>query len=283
MSSPVHWFAVVCGLTAAVIASANVRDHLPVVSNPVGTFPVQQPKSTVAPMNDVLRRNGLEPGSEKSLIVIKWLQGMHKDPAIGRAVPGGSNELGRVLSDPTRRDSLMMNGLARLSADDRLHYLKIYTRMLDELVPVNCFGLSDMGDVMDRVTLGDMEPTQITEYLGLLYKVIVSSASSAAIPTPTPHQYAMAEAVLARALVIELGGDPQNVQRYENIELHPFSATPADMCWATRVTLHAVGAMHDPYRDFILLLAITGTPQIEPIRGDKAGLRHQRPIPGNTR
>lgn len=201
------------------------------------------------------------------------------DPAIRRAVSGGPDALGQVLGDPTRRDSLMMKGLARLSVNDRLRYLKIYTRILDELVPVNCFGLSDMEDVLDRITLGDMEETQIAEYLSLLYKVIASSALASAIPTPTLHQYAMAEAMLTHALVIELGGDPQNIERYENLAVHPFFATPADMCWATRVTLHAIEAMPDPYRDFILLPAITGTQPAVPVHDHDARSRHKSPKP----
>lgn len=58
-------------------------------------------------------------------------------------------------------------------------------------------------------------------------KVIASSASAAAIPMPTSHQYAMAEAMPTHALVIELGADPRKIKRYAYLALHPFPATLA--------------------------------------------------------
>jgi len=273
--------ALIGGLAALAPAGATVREHLPQTLTLVPQAP-SQPAEQPSPIDHVLRQNGLEPGSKKAQIVAAWLEKVHTDPAIKRAVPGGPDALHRILSDANTRDSLMTNGLARLSPADRLRYLKVYTRILDEQVPVNCFGVSDMGEVMDRITLGAMAQGEIEEYLGLLYKVIVKSASSSALPTPTQRQYEKAQGILTRALVNELAGDSNNIERYRYLALHPESATPADMCWVTRVTLHAVLSMPDPYRDFIVLPAMTKDSEIIPSRGKKTDSDFRRPPPTQT-
>jgi hypothetical protein len=253
----------------AAIASSAVHEHLPEVPNPVP--PSLQPKQPPSSTDFVLRQNGIEPGSEKARILLEWFERIRRNPAIQRRIPGGVEALHQVLSDTNRRDSLMRNGLVRLSASDRLRYLKIYTRIVDNLVPVNCFGMSDMGDVLDRIALGAMDAADVAEYLDLLYKVIVSSTSTAPVRTPTLRQYKLAEAKLTQALMLVMGRDQHQIDRYQFYALHPFAATPADMCWATRVTLHAIGAMPDPYRDYILLPAITGSGYTAPAHDDKSG------------
>jgi len=70
----------------------------------------------------------------------------------------------------------MSSGLARLSAADRLSYVRLLTKLLDELVPVNCFGEVDMGATMNRVTLREMSDADVRQYFELLCKVLIANA-----------------------------------------------------------------------------------------------------------
>jgi len=278
MSGVACWLAVLGGLAASTLAGAAVHEHfsrLPMLPQITSV----ESQEDLSPRDRMLRENRVEPGSEKARIIVEWLRKLHLDPAIQRAVPGGPDALGLILKDSGRRESLMKNGLAHLTAGDRFQYLKLYTRLLDQLVPVNCFGLSDMGEVMDRIALGDMGQPELEEYLGLLYKVIVSSGASTSIEKPTPQQYAMAEAALSDALVVELVGDEMNMERYRTTALHPDQATPSDVCWATRVTLHAMASLPALYRDLILLPAMTGTSEAAAPRDSSASSQYLRAHP----
>jgi hypothetical protein len=204
----------------------------------------------------LLRQYGVEPGSEKAQTVLKWVGRIRNDPIIARNLPGGADSVGEVFLDPAKRQILMSDGIARLDAADRLQYVQLISRMLDELVPVNCYGLSDMSAVMMRVRLQDMSDADVDQYLGLLYKVVARYASGAPIQMPTGDQSTAGEAQLSRGIGAQLQGDPDSLDRYAYYASHPSEAAPADICWMTRVTMHAIIAMPDPERDYVLLPSI---------------------------
>ncbi len=137
----------------------------------------------------------------------------------------------------------MSGGLARHTAPDRMDYLKLLTRLFDELVPVNCFGLNDCSAAMNHVTIVQMSDADAELYLRLLYKVLVSGVSDAPVRLPTREQYAAASDELSREVVIELDADPVNLDRYQLYSTYTASATPSDVWWVTRVTLHAMEKM----------------------------------------
>ncbi|MFP4896571.1 hypothetical protein [Paraburkholderia sp. EG304] len=158
--------------------------------------------------------------------------------------------------DEGKREAVMSSGLARLAPEDRLTYLQLFTHLLDEFVPVNCFGLVDINAAMNRIALAQMSDAEAELYLQLIYKVLVSSASSVPVGLPTRQQYSAAVYVLSSEIVIELDANPVNLDRYQSYTSHPELSTPSDICRTTRVTLHAIERMPEPERDFILMLAI---------------------------
>ncbi|ACC76196.1 hypothetical protein PPMP20_19220 [Paraburkholderia phymatum] len=201
---------------------------------------------------NLLRKHGIDADSNKSRIILRWIQKIQRDPAIAESLQHGQH-VGQIFLDPRAREEVMSNGLAHLTPSDRLQYVKLLTRFLDELVPVNCFGLDDMSAVMNHVSLREMSDADVDQYFGLLYKVLLSDVSDAPVPAPTPQQNAAAENQLTRMLIAELGGDQTSLERFAFYTSNPKQATPADVCWTTRVTLHAIIAMPDPERDLVLL------------------------------
>ena len=245
------------GLALVVASTANATLHQ--------SFHADRPgdQSTVtAPakpsLDDVLSEGGIARGSAKARMLAGWFEMVLHDPVIARRIPGGARGLRQIFLNEGKREALMSSGLARLTSEDRLLYLQLFSRLLDELVPVNCFGLVDMSAVMNRITMAQMSDTDAELYLRLLYKVLVSSTSDAPVRLPSPQEYAAALEQLSGAIVIELDADPANLDRYELYTLHPSAATPSDVCWMTRVTLHAIAKMPRMERDFVLLPTITG-------------------------
>jgi len=207
----------------------------------------------------MLSQNGITPDSAKAHMLTTWFEMVMHDPRIARRVGGEPASLERLFVDEGRREALMSSGLARLTPQERLLYLQLFTRLLDEFVPVNCFGLVDMNAVMNHITIGQMSDADMALYLQLLYRVLVSSTSDAAVRLPTPQEYAGAMEELSRAIVIELDADTASLERYGTYALRPSTTTPSDVCWMTRVTLHAIAKMPETERDIVLLTAITAS------------------------
>lgn len=254
MRHPVLVLAPIAALTAATLVSAAIR-YDPDTAPPPGATEVIESvaESGQANLEQLLQKYGIDPGSNKARIILAWVEKIQRDPVIASDVPGRARHVGQIFLDPRSREQFMSNGIAHLAPSDRLQYVKLLTRFLDELVPVNCFGLDDMRAVMNRVSLRDMSDADVDQYFGLLYKVLVNDASNAPVPTPTPQQTAAAERQLTRTLIAELRGDEVNIERFAFYASNPTLATPSDVCWTTRVTLHAIIAMPEPERDVVLL------------------------------
>lgn len=255
MSRSASCFVTWVALTATAVANAAIRQDMREEPN------VVKPASSAVPAeetnyNGMLRRYGIDPDSRKAQIVLTWVNKIRQDPVIATSIPGGADSIGRILLDPERRENFMSNGLARLTPADRLEYVRLITRFLDELVPVNCFNLVNMGAVMNRISLREMTDADVDQYLALLYKVLASNTSRVPIPLPTPQQYQAAESQLTRAIMRELRGDQVSIERFAFYTSNPSLATPSDVCWVTRVTLHAIVTMPEPERDYVLLHTI---------------------------
>jgi hypothetical protein len=259
MSRSGLFLAILFSLTVPTAASAAVH-----IGGPIFPAHVDPEASQVAPTaptplgnDEILDQYGFEPGSEKARTILRWVHKIRTDPAIAANLPGGADNVGDVFLDPEKRQDLMTDGLALLDAADRRHYVELISRLLDELVPVNCYGMSDMSAVMTRVRLQDMSNADVDLYLGLLYKVVARYASGAPIHMPTRDQSSAGQARLSWGIAKELQGDIGNMDRYAYYAEHPAAATPADICWMTRVTMHAIVAMPDRERDYVLLPSIT--------------------------
>ncbi|CAN7793191.1 hypothetical protein LJR267_009375 [Paraburkholderia hospita] len=252
--------AILLGIVASLVVTAGASAAM---HRDTSDFATQMDPTMAPPVapessgyDGLLRHYGVEPGSEKARTVLKWVGRIRNDPVIARHLPDGADSVGEVFLDPAKRQILMSDGVALLDAADRLRYVQLITRLLDELVPVNCYGLSDMSAVMMRVRLQDMSNADVDQYFGLLYKVVARYASGAPIQMPTRDQSAAAEAQLSQGIVAELQGDRDSLDRYAYYASHPSAATPADTCWMTRVTMHAIIVMPDPERDNVLLPSI---------------------------
>ncbi|MBP0593388.1 hypothetical protein J8I87_27570 [Paraburkholderia sp. LEh10] len=276
------WLAGSVALLLSLSASAAIHqdfgDRLP--DNPPNVEAPSKPE--MGGLDDMLSQQGVAEGSEKARILIAWLEKVVNNPVIERRIPGGARALDAIFLDEGKREALMSSGLARLTPADRLLYLQLFTRLLDELVPVNCFGLVDISAVMNRITIAQMSDADAEQYLQLLYKVLVSSASDVTERLPTPEQYAAAMETLSREIVIELDADPVNLDRYQLYTTHPASATPSDVCWMTRVTLHAIEKMPETERDIVLMAAITTPDATSLARPDETNPEHV-PLPSWAR
>jgi hypothetical protein len=197
--------------------------------------------------------HGIAPDSNKARIIVAWVDKILRDPMIAARIPGGTDRIEAIFVDPNSRETFMAQGLAHLQPSDRFAYMQLLTRFFDERVPVNCFGQSSMSAVMSRVSLLDMTESDVDQYFSLLYRVLSNDDASRPAPVPNAQQNAAAERAFSQSVIAELRGDKVDIDRFVTYATNPASATPSDICWATRVTLHAILAMPAAERDVVLL------------------------------
>jgi hypothetical protein len=144
--------ALIAALTAATLVSAAIRHDPDSAPQPVAPGPVAgAAEYGQRDLDQLLRNHGIDPDSNKARIILAWVEKIQHDPVIASDTHGGARHVGEIFLDSRAREEFMSNGLAHLTPSDRLQYVKLLTKFLDELVPVNCFGLHDMRAVMNRV------------------------------------------------------------------------------------------------------------------------------------
>jgi hypothetical protein len=192
-------------------------------------------------------------------LILAWIVRINSDPAVAGNVQRKSD----LMLNPGARAEALADGLGRMAPALRLQYVALIAKVLDTLVPPDCFGLSEMDAVIDRVSLNAMSDADIDGYFRMLLAALRATQTGTTLDTPSPQQYAQAETSLKLSLLRELDYAPGNVARYSAFSANPSSVPSVDACWAMRVTIHAILAMPDPERDVVLRQTVQsrrGTP-----------------------
>jgi hypothetical protein len=250
-----HVATLIFALAATTWASAAIRRDTDFSAPPAAEDSAAAPAPREGRINldRLFVEHGIAPDSNKARIIVTWMDKILRDPVIAARIPGGPEQIEQIFVDPKARETFMAQGLAHLQPSDRLAYMQLLTRFFDELVPVNCFGQSSMSEVMSRVSLLDMKEPDVDQYFNLLYRVLAHDTASRPAPIPTQQENIAAERAFSHSVIAELRGDQVDIDRFVMYASNPASATPSDICWATRVTLHAILAMPAPERDVVLL------------------------------
>lgn len=198
--------------------------------------------------DEMLIANGIDPSSDKARLILTWIARINDDPVVA----GNIQRVSELFLTSSARADLMADGLERMSPALRLEYVALVAKILDTLVPVDCFGLTGMNAVIDHVPLSAMADADIDEYFRLLLAGLRAAYSNTTPDSPSPQQFAQAQASLKLSLLRELGYAPADVARYAACSVNPQGANPLDACWAMRVTLHAILGMPDSERDIVL-------------------------------
>lgn len=220
------------------LGTSTVLDHSPALSA-ANRRPVY---------DEMLVANGVDPASDKGKLILAWVSRINADSMVA----GNARRSSKIYLNPRARAELMSDGLERLSPALRLQYVSLISKFLDTLVPSDCFGLNEMSEVVDRISLSAISEADIDAYFHVLSAALRAAGSETRPDVPTAQQYAHADESLKRSLLNELGYIPANIARYLAYSQDPRAAAPVEACWAMRVTMHAILALPDPERDIVL-------------------------------
>ncbi|WP_246792935.1 energy transducer TonB [Burkholderia perseverans] len=195
---------------------------------------------------------GIDPDSPKAAILAHWRQMMLDDPDIRRLFGNaGPNELGRSIA--MQRTELFSEGSLRVSQADRSTFIALGTRVLDA-APADCGGLKNMNAVVLRyLSLANLSEHEIDDYFRITYESLKRTALKTPIATINPEQRNQGKQALSAAIAAQLQRDPEAMRSLAIAAADPENTPPAAWCHNMRTMQHAVMAMPQPQRDWLLI------------------------------
>jgi TonB family protein len=195
---------------------------------------------------------GIDPDSPKAAILAHWRQKMIDDPDIRRLFGNaGPNELGRSIA--MQRTELFSEGSLRVSQADRSTFIALGTRVLDA-APADCGGLKNMNAVVLRyLSLANLSEHEIDDYFRITYESLKRTALRTPIATINTEQRNQGKQALSAAIAAQLQRDPEAMRSLSIAAADPENTPPAAWCHNMRTMQHAVMAMPQPQRDWLLI------------------------------
>ena len=200
-----------------------------------------------------LEKLGIDPGSTKAAIVERWRDRMRRDPELAPLLAKGA-DLGMIpTSEPRQRSQFFTDGILRLSREDRSSLFDLTEKVLDR-APPDCGGTKSTPVVMSRyLSLATMPDADVDTFLRLAYSLLKQSALHAPSAQVTAEQRTQAQAALLRSLNETLKNDPENTRLVAKAVVDPAGVTPEVWCRTMRIDLHAILAMPQPQRDWVIV------------------------------
>jgi len=210
-----------------------------------------------------LEKLGVDPGSTKAAIIERWRDRMRHDPVLSPLLAQGSN-LGMVpTSDPRQRTQFFSDGILRLSPEDRSSLFDLTLKALDR-GPPDCGGTKSVPIVISRtLSLATLPDDDVDTVLRLTYSLLKQSALHAPSAQVTAEQRAQGQAALLRSLNEMLKNDPESTRLVAQTVVDPVGVTPEVWCRTVRIYLHAMLAMPQPQRDWVIV-ASSGDAKSQP-------------------
>ncbi|MBI0331305.1 energy transducer TonB [Burkholderia plantarii] len=195
---------------------------------------------------------GIDPDSPKAAILAHWRQKMLDDPDIRRLFGNaGPSELGRSIA--MQRTELFSEGSLRVSQADRSTFIALGTRVLDA-APADCGGLKNMNAVVLRyLSLANLSEHEIDDYFRITYESLKRTALKTPIATINTEQRSQGKRALSAAIGAQLQRDPEAMRSLAIAAADPENTPPAAWCRNMRTMQHAVMAMPQPQRDWLLI------------------------------
>ncbi|WP_070107324.1 energy transducer TonB [Burkholderia plantarii] len=195
---------------------------------------------------------GIDPDSPKAAILAHWRQKMLDDPDIRRLFGNaGPNQLGRSIA--MQRTELFSEGSLRVSQADRSTFIALGTRVLDA-APADCGGLKNMNAVVLRyLSLANLSEHEIDDYFRITYESLKRTALKTPIATINAEQRNQGKQALSAAIGVQLRRDPDAMRTLAIAAADPENTPPAAWCHNMRTMQHAVMAMPQPQRDWLLI------------------------------
>ncbi|MGN6084623.1 hypothetical protein [Trinickia sp.] len=182
-----------------------------------------------------LKQLGVQPGTKKAEILLKWDRAIRNAPDLkarfAHGFPPPQSAAGQYL---------FADGLSRITPAQRAEFWSLYARVAAAHLPDNCYGESNPAAITSRLmTFANFTDDDADEYMGLSAAILHASVRHDPEHVPTSSEYQAATLALGRLMVTDIK-DKADAGRFARIMVSPGSASVADKCWITRVSIRAI-------------------------------------------
>ncbi|MDR6491493.1 energy transducer TonB [Paraburkholderia sp. 22099] len=215
-------------------------------------FEIGKPIDTTA-----LGRFGIPSGSSRAKILMDWAQKLVSDPGI-KAYFSTTN------TDPTTASTLalshasdMLDGMQRISREDREQLIGITTRALDR-APPDCGGVGSLQAIMSRyLSLETESDEEFQAQLHATFDLLKQSTQNTPPPQITAAQRLQGQLAVSTSIANALKQDPSEADDLGLLMSgKQADLSPAAWCRATRFYRDAFNKTPQPARDWVMLAAL---------------------------
>lgn len=203
---------------------------------------------------ELANRLGIAAGSSKAKLLADWAQKLTADPDIQRyyfssdsnAATAGSAVLARALG--------VLDGMARISQQDREQLMSLTTRALND-APPDCGGLKNLQLITSRYLSMDKETdAELQSQLQAMFNLVKQSTQTTPLPQVTPGQRLRGQLALSASLADALNRDPSEADDLGLLTSgRQGELSPEAWCKAMRFYRQAFDKTPQPAREWITL------------------------------
>jgi TonB family protein len=193
-------------------------------------------------------RLGIAPDSPKARMFADWAKKLAMDPDI----KGFFSD-----SDPAKamtRLQAVLDGMARISPEDRAQLASLTTRALDK-APPDCGGLRNLPAITSRyLSLADESDDELRRQLQATFDLIKQSTQTDSPPQVTPGQRLQGQLAVSASLARALQREPAETEDIGRLLTGKQAELSSEAwCKAVRFYRQAVDATPQPSRDWVML------------------------------
>lgn len=200
-----------------------------------------------------LTKFGIAPDSPKAKLFTAWAQNLVTDPDIKRFFAAADDPAKARASTFTRVQALL-DGMARVSPEDRAELANLTTRALDN-APPDCGGLKNLPAITSRyLSLANESDDELRRQLQAMFDLIKQSTQSDSPPQITSGQRLRGQLAVSASIARALQREPAETEDLGRLLTGKQAELSSDAwCKAVRFYRQAVDAAPQPSRDWAML------------------------------
>ena len=198
-----------------------------------------------------LKNLGVQPGTTKAAIVLKWQRQLRNDPELKNLLVAG------LPSAQTPAGTLLlMDGMSRISPEQRAEFWTLYARVAAAHLPDNCYGERNPAAISRRVmTFGNFTDEDADEYLRLFTAMLHASVRHEPEHVPTAAEHQVATIALGKIIETNIK-DKADADRLAHVMLNRATASLEDTCWLAKISIAAINQLSPTDKEAVLASSV---------------------------
>ncbi|WP_241495839.1 energy transducer TonB [Paraburkholderia monticola] len=247
--------------SASVATAASNPDaaHPPTIASPATgpsllstALPLQPGKPLDAA--ELANHYGIPADSSKAKLLADWVQKLTADPDIQRYYLSSDNDPATAGPAALARALGVLDGMARISQEDREQLLGLTTRALNN-APPDCGGLRNLQMITSRyLSMATESDAELQAQLQAMFNLIKQSTQTTPLPQVTPGQRLRGQLALSASIADALNRDPSEADDLGLLTSgRQAELSPEAWCKAMRLYRQAFDKTPQPAREWVTL------------------------------